>query len=387
MYRFHPLHMSDAVQTVELDIDMLSPDFYISTTTSGRGSQYNAFVSSHIPSGERVHPLCQHPTDLFHLTTTPGQPKNAVNLTFPMCSPSKSHRLTLSRSGAMLGLSPASSQLSRLNAPPLLSQLTDIGLITRKIWSITLLTPSTGILTLGSSIASHAMRAHLSTELALSNFGNSIFTPEHIASLVDSKLSDIFPSEIEEQFHWTKISGATGLWTTLLSGLWVDGSKTLKNQPVLLDVNCPFVLAPPLPARRFYESIGGAKQISILNEKNKTVQSGFWKVPCLNKVHVAWEFNSAMFGAFKEGGREEGLYGPAGGAMSLGKYVNEDGSASGYCVGIVIETNMGTGRGEEDPWRNSGMRDLWVLGEPFFRGLGVVFDGETDGGRIGFRNY
>jgi len=70
MYSFHPLHTSDGVQTVELDIDMLSPDFYVSTTTSGRGSQYNAFVSSHTPSGERVHPLCQHPTDLFHHNDT-----------------------------------------------------------------------------------------------------------------------------------------------------------------------------------------------------------------------------------------------------------------------------------------------------------------------------
>lgn len=161
----------------------------------------------------------------------------------------------------------------------------------------------------------------------------------------------------------------------------------LKNQPVLLDVNCPFVLAPGLAARTFYESIGGALAIGELNSRNESVASGFWKFPCLNKVSVAWEFGGKMFQAFKEGGREEGLFGPAGGAMSLGKYVEEEGANSGYCVGIVLESHMGMGRKEDDPWKNSGMRDMWVLGEPFFRGLGVVFDAETDGGRIGFGNY
>ena len=382
--RYHNLHMSDAMQYVEVDTDMLSPEFYISTTTSGQGSQYNSFVKSHLPNGERVHPLCQYPTDLFHLTQTPGQPKTAINITFPMCSPSHSHSLTLSKSGALLGLSPPNTQLSRLTSPPLLSQLQDLNLITRKIWSLTLLTPTTGLLTLGASIAPFAFRAHLSTELELQNFGNPLFTPTHIASLVEAQMLETFPQDIEQQFHWVKVSGARGLWTTLMSGVWISGSKVLRNQPVLLDVNCPFILAPPLAARRFYESIGGAQWIHGVNGSQR---SGFWKVPCLNKVSVAWEFAGKMFQAFKEGGREEGMLGPIGAALSLGKYIGEEGASSGYCVGVVVETGMGLGRKGHDPWRNSGMRDTWVLGEPFFRGLGVVFDPETDGGRIGLRNY
>jgi hypothetical protein len=380
--------MSDSSQLIELDIDMLSPDFYISITTSGLGSQYNAFVSSHVPSGEHVHPLCQYPTDLFHLTRTPGQPPLPINLTFPMCSPSHSHSLTLLPSGALLGLAPPTTQLSRLNSPPLLTQIHNMNLLTHKISSLTLLTPTTGLLTLGSTIASHVVRASLSTEISLANFGNPLFTPEHIEKLVQEEMSRSFPEDIEEQFHWVKVSGPRGRWTTLLSGVWVGGSKVLRNQPVLLDVNCPFVLAPPLAGRAFWESVGGAQRLGGAKQsENSPGSDGFWKFPCLNKVSVAWEFGGKMFPAFKEGGREEVLFGPAGGAMSLGKVGGREGASSGYCVGVVVESSMGVGREGEDPWRNSGMRDMWVLGEPFFRGLGVVFDLETDGGRVGLRNY
>ena len=78
------------------------------------------------------------------------------------------------------------------------------------------------------------------------------------------------------------------------------------------------------------------------------------------------------------------------GKFSLGKVTDE----SGYCVGAVVETRMGMG--DQSPVKKghsrkednmhgvgslesgmlagNGMRDVWVLGEPMFRGLGVVFD-------------
>ena len=78
-----------------------------------------------------------------------------------------------------------------------------------------------------------------------------------------------------------------------------------------------------------------------------------------------------------EGTREDALYGPAGGKFSLGKL----GNGTGYCVGAVVETTMGIREG----WIASGVRDMWVLGEPFFRGLGVAFD--TEKSRVGARVY
>lgn len=75
----------------------------------------------------------------------------------------------------------------------------------------------------------------------------------------------------------------------------------------------------------------------------------------------------------------------ANGKFSLGK-VSED---SGYCVGAVVETRMGVGDvssvkksgirdssgiTESGILAGNGLRDVWILGEPAFRGMGLVFD-------------
>ena len=70
-----------------------------------------------------------------------------------------------------------------------------------------------------------------------------------------------------------------------------------------------------------------------------------------------------------------------GGRFSLGRL--EEGS--GYCVGAVVQTNMGIKRGENardtgttarqaGELAGNGMRDVWVIGEEFFKGVGGVFD-------------
>jgi len=66
-----------------------------------------------------------------------------------------------------------------------------------------------------------------------------------------------------------------------------------------------------------------------------------------------------------------------GGRLSLGRYKE----GSGYCVGAVVETGMGVrggGKGEREvkvgELAGNGMRDVWVIGEGFFRGVGGAFD-------------
>lgn len=75
-----------------------------------------------------------------------------------------------------------------------------------------------------------------------------------------------------------------------------------------------------------------------------------------------------------------------GGRFSLGRLEQN----SGYCVGSVVETRMGmreerdemTGGTQNEQNRaaqrsgmgGNGMRDVWVIGEGFFRGVGGVFD-------------
>ena len=86
------------------------------------------------------------------------------------------------------------------------------------------------------------------------------------------------------------------------------------------------------------------------------------------------------------GGRGAEWSGIPGGRFSLGRLKN----GSGYCLGNVVESRMGV-REEKDGMmgetRNelrtsvqrggmggNGMRDVWVIGEGFFRGVGAVFD-------------
>ena len=92
---------------------------------------------------------------------------------------------------------------------------------------------------------------------------------------------------------------------------------------------------------------------------------------------------------FMQGGRAAQWTGLPGGKFSLGRLKE----GSGYCVGAVVETRMGIGdergevldegrrgtRGGTKPEVMGGndMRDVWVIGEGFFRGVGGVFDVST----------
>jgi hypothetical protein len=216
----------------------------------------------------------------------------------------------------------------------------------------------------------------------------------------------------DEHFKWTDVMGSEGWWTVLLRGVWVNGAKVvflphnptlptfsstltaislpllmvlspdqvLKNQPALIDVSSPFILAPPSAISQFYASIGGSNRLP-------PPYTQFFAIPCLNNQYIAFEIGGWNFPVMSgEGSSEDALYGAAGGLFSLGKLrgMGEGGKEeynTGYCVGRVVESRVGEGR----EGMEAGMTDLWVLGEPFFRGLGVVFDGETK--RVGARSY
>lgn len=81
-----------------------------------------------------------------------------------------------------------------------------------------------------------------------------------------------------------------------------------------------------------------------------------------------------------QGGRGAKEWVIPGGKFSLGRLKE----GSGYCVGAVVETRMGVSdernevvgetRGRIGTVAGNGMKDVWVIGEGFFRGVGVVFD-------------
>jgi len=77
-----------------------------------------------------------------------------------------------------------------------------------------------------------------------------------------------------------------------------------------------------------------------------------------------------------KGKRGDGRWSP-GGAFSLGRNV----IGSGYCIGMIIESRWDVDAHEtkkrRPSWRTeseSGLEDLWIIGEPFFRDVQVAFD-------------
>ncbi|KAH0829859.1 hypothetical protein AYO21_10167 [Fonsecaea monophora] len=357
-------------QILEVDIDMLRPDFYTITTASDSGVKYNASASqSHGIRHGRAHPICARASDEFHLS--PNLP--ALRLEFPACAPAKASRQSLAHSGTFLGLAPHVGSLARLSSPPLLTQLREQDAVPNKVWSVTLLDTETGILTLGGTIAKEVEEAKIRGDVELKHFGQAGITAEWVSEQVQAQLQAMMPTEVpwDQHFKWTEVQGAAGWWMALMRGVWIHGAKILRNQPVILDINVPFILAPPIATQRFYDSIGGTKRLPAPFDV-------FFAFPCFNQVNIALEIAGMNIPAMQgQGTWEDGLHGPTGGRFSLGKL--QDGS--GYCVGSVVETRMGQRRDGFE----SGMKDVWVLGEPFFRGLGVTFDMDKE--RVGVRVY
>lgn len=108
----------------------------------------------------------------------------------------------------------------------------------------------------------------------------------------------------------------------------------------------------------------------------------------MNPPAVEFEFQGTRFPAMQGGrGMEYASAIIPGGKFSLGRLKH----GSGYCVGAIVETKMGLKEEKERMAGSSkqglgsaaasvgslagnGMRDVWVIGERFFRGVSGVFD-------------
>lgn len=161
----------------------------------------------------------------------------------------------------------------------------------------------------------------------------------------------------------------------------LTGNSKLKGMGRLLtplQINSPFILAPPLATKAFYASVSGSRPLP-------PPFSNFYVFPCLNPPKLHFEFGGNMF-PFMQGGRGAEWSGIPGGKFSLGRLE----AGSGYCVGAVVETRMGIKEERDEVVQNgrkgsrsiggrgglggNGMRDVWVIGEGFLRGVGGVFD-------------
>ncbi len=226
---------------------MLVSDFYVVTTTSRKGSRYDDFFSqSAQKSLYRPYPTCHQQTDLFTLPTV----NDPLPLSFPYCRPSKFSRNTLGPSGSILGLAP-SEHLSQTGSISLLKQLFEKEVIQRPIFSLMLINGQDGVLSVGGSAASAIEMVVAQTENALNKMGgteNSDVGPveklpplakrgRHGKEIVTKR------EDWETGWVWTGVQGAEGWWQLLMRGVWVDGSKVLQNQAVVIDVGHHFFLS------------------------------------------------------------------------------------------------------------------------------------------------
>lgn len=198
----------------------------------------------------------------------------------------------------------------------------------------------------------------------------------------------------------------------MLSGVWVNGVKVLRNQAVVFDVNCPVIFVPTGIGQVLFGVVGGRKvgrlvgnddddDDGVLREREdegeqmgeRGREKGFWAYPCLNvpivEVEIGgWRFPITARGEFGVGKVDFG----SASDEEAGEQEQEQ-SGTGYCVSVIIETYTGV----RSRWERSGMKDVWVLGEPFFRSVGVAFDfggagagrgsSKDKGGRVGVRRY
>lgn len=98
-----------------------------------------------------------------------------------------------------------------------------------------------GVLTVGGTAAGAIEMVESQTKSELDALGpGQKQTITETTSLVKRGRSgkNIIPREAgwDEGWAWNDVQGAEGWWQTLMRGVWVDGSKVLKNQAVVIDV-------------------------------------------------------------------------------------------------------------------------------------------------------
>ncbi|KAK9455158.1 aspartic peptidase domain-containing protein [Dipodascopsis uninucleata] len=288
---FANVRLGSPSQDLQFDIDMTSADFWVESTTSVRGVRFNSELSqTYFTESKLVFRDCVASLD------TLGIGLDDFKIDFAHCTPPKASVKTLNPSGGMFGLAHTS--------------LTQVGL-------------------------RHFFDVKDSEQLAESMFAieykmdddaiGAVLSLGGVAHKVDDPL-------------WAPVK-THGFWQILFKSMLVDGNTVLDNIQGVIDVNCPFILAPSEDVRMFYNAISGAQPLS----------GGFWSYPCFENPKVHIEHAGWLF-PFKD--------------VSLGK-VKED---SGYCVGPVVEADLD---------------GLWVIGEPYLKGVLSVFDFKER--RIGFR--
>lgn len=245
-----------------MDMSMLTSDFFVRSTSSPLGSHFHdIFSKSYRKSSQRPFSSCAMATEDMLLPIL----KKKTPVSFPHCRPSKYSSATLDASGSLLGLAPTKS-LSQIKTPSLIEQLLEANVIEEYVWSLLFINGHEGVLSIGGTAAEAVQAAEEQVKLQLDRLGQlerdhategSDAQPDEDSSIprrlaTRGRKSGKDSSETwRSGWKWTKVEGAAGWWQILMPGVWVNGIKTLKNQPVILDVSPPTTItlsSPPKPS-------------------------------------------------------------------------------------------------------------------------------------------
>ena len=227
-----------------------------------------------VKSFDQPYPTCLEPTDEFQLPTI----NVSLPLSFAYCRPLKYSLSTLDASGSTLGLAP-SSHLSQTRATPVLTQLLEKEAIQRPIFSLMLINGEDGVLSLGGTAASAIDMVEAETKAQLDLIGGHeeqkpAAPVEKMPPLVKrgrtSKGIVMRQPDWDDSWTWSDVQGAEGWWQVLMQGVWVDGSRVLKNQPVVVDVRepphqfCSFMILIPKPDQQPLHPRSPSRRQSLL---------------------------------------------------------------------------------------------------------------------------
>lgn len=305
-------------------------------------------IAALTPQVRLPYPGCHQITDIYH---TPNS-DFSITISFAHCRPRKCWIDTLLPNGAYLGLAPS---LHQTKSPHLFQQLLENKVIEGAVWSIKISNANTGLLTIGPPTDEHSTRNLNHNEEELIKFGtkNELVGKGVRRHFIESTHINNWRND----WMWSKLNGPKGWWQLHMEGLWLDDSRILQDEEVILDVNTPFVIAPPYAAHIFYAAIPHAHQLPPPYEQ-------FFAYPCLSPPKIQLEFAARKIQILRNV-KDEGNFAP-GGRFSLGRLMK----ASRFCVGAVVEGKFGGDKSRED----IGMQNAWVLGQDLFRNMEIMFD-------------
>lgn len=244
------LKIGSPEQSIQVDVDLLSSDFLLYSTTSSLGSKFEAlFSQSYQRSGNQVFSSCTVSSDSHHLPSN----REKVSIHFAHCQPSKYSLQTLQASGGILGLAPSDS-LSQTSSPHLVNQLHESQFVGEKVWSLIFINSHEAVLSMGGTAARAVHEAEIKIKALLAAAtGPSVAkrhdleeglrksSPSTGRKIQKRELQNLQLNEMDaswrQQWRWTSTEGAEGWWQFLAQGMHVNGARIMKNQPMILDVS------------------------------------------------------------------------------------------------------------------------------------------------------